>query len=161
MMARSLNQVTLLGNLGADPEIKNTSAGAKVANLSLATSQSWKNAAGEWQEKTQWHRLVVWQNTKGPQLIDNYISKLKKGDKALVQGMIEYRQWEDAQGVKRWSTEIKVDTIVMLTAASGAAAPAAPTALDRAKAASVGATTRDPRMEEFPEALNEEDDLPF
>ena len=79
-MSRSLNKVTLIGNLGADPEIRSTTGGNRVATFSLATSRSWNNQSGDKQEKTEWHRCVVW-NTKGSKLADIVEKYFKKGDK--------------------------------------------------------------------------------
>ena len=79
-MSRSLNKVTLIGNLGADPEVRSTANGSRVATLSLATSRQWKNQAGEKQEKTEWHRVILW-NNKASNLADIAERFCKKGDK--------------------------------------------------------------------------------
>jgi single-strand DNA-binding protein len=166
-MSRSLNKVTLIGNLGNDPEVRSTTGGNRVATFSLATSRSWNDAAGSKQEKTEWHRCVVW-NTKTSQLADIVEKYVKKGDKLYVEGRIEYRQWQDKDGQTRYSTEINVRELIMLGSRSGggggdyesseggsrrATAAAAP----KAKA---GAGGED--FEDFPNALNDEDDdLPF
>ena len=165
-MSRSLNKVTLIGNLGADPEVRSTSNGSKVATLSVATSNQWKDKSGEKQEKTEWHRCVVW-NTKGSQLADIVERYVKKGDKLYVEGRIEYRQWQDKEGQTRYSTEINVRELIMLSSRSGGGggdadtdssarrAPAAP----KAKAATAGGADD---FEDFPNALNDaDDDLPF
>ena len=96
-MSRSLNKVSLIGNLGADPEVRSTSNGSRVATLSLATSRRWKNQSGEQQEKTEWHRVVAW-NNKGSTLADLAERYCKKGDKIYVEGSIEYRSWQDREG---------------------------------------------------------------
>ena len=93
-MSRSLNKVMLIGNLGADPEVRSTNNGSRVANLSLATSRQWTGQNGEKQEKTEWHRVICW-NNKGFQLADLAEKYMKKGDKIYVEGRIEYRTWED------------------------------------------------------------------
>jgi single-strand DNA-binding protein len=166
-VSRSLNKVTLIGNLGADPELRSTNNGSRVATFSLATSRSWNNPAGDKQEKTEWHRCVVW-NTKGSQLADIVEKYVKKGDKIYVEGRIEYRQWTDKEGQTRYSTEINVRELIMLGGGRGgdshdsegspgmsrSRAPA-----ERAKSAA-GAPGDD--FEDFPGALNDEDDdLPF
>ena len=87
-MSRSLNKVTLIGNLGNDPEVRSTTGGNRVATFSLATSRSWNDAGGAKQEKTEWHRCVVW-NTKSSQLADIVEKYVKKGDKLYVEGRIE------------------------------------------------------------------------
>ena len=84
-MSRSLNKVILIGNLGADPEVRSTSNGSRVATLSVATSRQWKNQSGEKQEKTEWHRVVLW-NNKGSSLADIAEKYCKKGDKVYVEG---------------------------------------------------------------------------
>jgi single-strand DNA-binding protein len=113
-----LNKVTLIGNLGADPEVRSTSSGQRVASFSLATSRTWTGATGEKQEKTEWHRCVVW-NTKTSQLADIVERYLKKGDKVYVEGRIEYRQWQDKEGQTRYTTEINVREMIMLSGRSG------------------------------------------
>ena len=167
-MSRSLNKVILIGNLGNDPEVRSTSGGNRVANFSLATSRSWNDPSGQKQEKTEWHRCIVW-NTKSSQLADIVERYVKKGDKIYVEGRIEYRQWQDKDGQTRYSTEINVRELIMLGGARGggdfdgesgggsraranAGAPA-----QKAKAAAGGDD-----FEDFPGALeDEDDDLPF
>jgi single-strand DNA-binding protein len=111
-VSRSLNKVTLIGNLGADPEVRTTSNGGKVATLSLATSRKWKKD-GEAQEKTEWHRVVLWDNAKGAKLADLAESYMKKGDKVYIEGQIEYRQWEK-DGVTKYTTEIVAREVILL-----------------------------------------------
>ena len=171
-MSRSLNKVTLIGNLGNDPEVRSTTGGNRVATFSLATSRSWNNQAGEKQEKTEWHRCVVW-NTKGSQLADIVEKYVKKGDKLYVEGRIEYRQWQDKDGQTRYSTEINVRELIMLGSrsassgefdsdgAGGSRIRAAATG-GRAKSASIGTGGSGEDFEDFPGALeDEDDDLPF
>ena len=104
----SLNQAQIIGRLGKDPEVRYTSSGKAVANFSIATEEKWKNAAGEPQSKTEWHRCVAW--GKLAEIIQKYV---KKGNLIFVQGRIETRSWEK-DGVKRYSTEIVVDRMQML-----------------------------------------------
>jgi single-strand DNA-binding protein len=108
-MSRSLNRATLIGNLGADPEVRTTSGGSRVAQFSLATSRSWKDAEGAPQERTEWHRVVVW----GPrvEVVEQY---LKKGDRAFVEGEIQYRSYEDGEGVTRYVTEVNARELLLL-----------------------------------------------
>ena len=98
-MSRSLNKVMLIGNLGADPEVRSTNNGSRVANLSLATSRQWNDQKGEKQEKTEWHRVICW-NNKGSMLADLAEKYMKKGDKVYVEGRVEYRTWEDKEDRK-------------------------------------------------------------
>ena len=162
-MSRSLNKVTLIGNLGADPEVRSTSGGNRVATFSLATSRQWNSPSGEKQEKTEWHRCVVW-NTKVSTLADIVERYLKKGDKVYVEGRIEYRQWQDKEGQTRYSTEINVRELIMLTPRGGAPdADGSETSARRpATAAKAAGGAAGGDFEDFREALEEEDDdLPF
>jgi single-strand DNA-binding protein len=169
-VSRSLNKVTLIGNLGNDPEVRSTTGGNRVATFSLATSRSWNDASGSKQEKTEWHRCVVW-NTKTSQLADIVEKYVKKGDKLYVEGRIEYRQWQDKDGQTRYSTEINVRELIMLGSRSGGGGGGGDyegseggsrraTAAAAAPKAKAGAAGED--FEDFPNALNDEDDdLPF
>lgn len=99
----SINKVILVGNVGGDPEIRNTSDGREIANFSLATSESWKDKnSGERKEKTEWHRVVVFsQGLVG--IIKNYV---KKGSKLYLEGSLQTRKWTDNQGVEKYTTEV-------------------------------------------------------
>ena len=167
-MSRSLNKVSLIGNLGNDPEVRSTTGGNRVATFSLATSRTWNSPSGERQEKTEWHRCVVW-NTKTSQLADIVERYVKKGDKLYVEGRIEYRQWQDKDGQTRYSTEINVRELIMLTSRSGggeyeggdgSAGRARSASPERAKSSAAKSASGD--FEDFPGALeDEDDDLPF
>ncbi len=101
-MAGSVNKVILIGNLGRDPEVRTTQSGTKVANLSIATSQSWKDRnTGERREKTEWHRVVIWGN-----LADIAERYLRKGSKVYVCGQLQTRKWQDQSGADRYTTEV-------------------------------------------------------
>ncbi len=101
----SLNEATLIGRVGKDPEIKATSHGNRVANFSLATSKSWRDkSTGEKKENTQWHRIVVW----GDGLVGIVEKYVKKGSQIFVRGEIQTRKWTDQAGVEKYSTEIVV-----------------------------------------------------
>jgi single-strand DNA-binding protein len=102
-MSGSMNRVTLIGNLGKDPEIRTIGDDRRVANFSLATSEKWRGKDGEQQEKTEWHRVVVW--GKLVDVIDRYVSK---GSKLLIEGKLETRKWQDQSGADRYSTEVVV-----------------------------------------------------
>jgi len=158
-VSRSLNKAIIIGNLGADPEVRSTGGGQRVATLSVATSRQWSNQSGERQEKTEWHRVVLW-NTKFSQLADIAEKYLKKGDKVYVEGRIEYRTWEDREGNTRYTTEINARELIMLSGRMGGEeAPAAARSRSAPQAAS-GAKSES--FDDFPEALDEEDDdLPF
>lgn len=109
-MARGVNKVILIGNLGSDPEVRYTPEGRPVANFSLATSESWNDRnTGERQERTEWHRLVLW--SKLAEIAGQY---LKKGAKIYVEGRLQTRSWDDQSGQKRYTTEVVVNDMQML-----------------------------------------------
>lgn len=159
-MSRSLNKVTLIGNLGADPEVRSTNNGSRVANLSLATSRQWNDQKGEKQEKTEWHRVICW-NNKGSMLADLAEKYMKKGDKVYVEGRVEYRTWEDKEKQTRYVTEIVAREIILLGSRGAGGEGSGDFA--RAKAtAKVTPEGKPESLDAFPEALDEEDDdLPF
>ena len=102
-MAGSVNKVILIGNLGADPEIRRTQDGRPVANLRVATSDSWKDkTTGERKEKTEWHRVVIF-NENLCRIAEQY---LKKGSKVFIEGQLQTRKWQDQSGQDRYSTEV-------------------------------------------------------
>lgn len=102
-MAGSVNKVILVGNLGADPEIRRTQDGRPIANLSVATSESWRDKnTGERREKTEWHRVVIF-NEGLCKVVENY---LRKGSKVYLEGQLQTRKWQDKEGKDRWSTEV-------------------------------------------------------
>jgi single-strand DNA-binding protein len=158
-VSRSLNKVILIGNLGADPEVRSTSNGSRVATLSLATSRRWKNQAGEQQEKTEWHRVILW-NNKGSTLADLAERYMKKGDKIYIEGSIEYRSWQDREGQTRYTTEITAREVILLSGRGEGAESFTPASKVAATAAAPKG--KDQSFEDFPEALDsEDDDLPF
>jgi len=159
-VSRSLNKAILIGNLGADPEVRSTSNGSRVATLSVATSRQWKNQAGEKQEKTEWHRVVLW-NNKGSNLADIAERYCKKGDKVYIEGSIEYRSWQDREGQTRYTTEITARELIMLSG-RGDGAESSFSPAGKAGAAAATAPKGKESFEDFPEALDaEDDDLPF
>jgi single-strand DNA-binding protein len=110
-MARSVNKVILLGNVGKDPEIRSTAGGTMVATFGLATSDRQKDAQGNWQDHTEWHNLVAF--TRTAEIIRDYV---KKGSKIYVEGTLRTSNWEDKQsGQKRYKTEIIVNELILLT----------------------------------------------
>ena len=110
-MAKSVNKVILLGNVGKDPEIRSTPSGTIVANLTLATGDRQKDAQGNWQDVTEWHNLVAF--TRTAEIIRDYV---KKGAKLYVEGKIQTRSWDDKQsGQKRYRTEIIINDISLLS----------------------------------------------
>src|SRR5258708_33967246 len=102
-MAGSVNKVILVGNLGRDPEIRSTNDGTRIANLALATSESWRERiSGERKERTEWHRVVIF-NEKLVEIVEKYV---KKGSKLYIEGALQTRKWTDNAGVEKYSTEI-------------------------------------------------------
>jgi len=108
-MAEGLNRVTLIGNLGQDPELRHTQGGGAVLTLRIATTESFSNRAGERQERTDWHTVKLW--GKRAESLANILSK---GRQICVEGRIQYSQWEDKQGQKRTSTEINAQNIILI-----------------------------------------------
>src|SRR5215210_6376821 len=108
-VARSLNKAMLIGNVGQDPEIRTIPSGARVAQFSVATSRRWNDKSGQQQEKTEWHRIVAWERLV--EIIERYV---KKGDRIYVEGEIEYRQYQDKDGVTKYTTEIRAREVVLL-----------------------------------------------
>jgi single-strand DNA-binding protein len=139
MATRSVNKVILIGNLGQDPELRYTSAGVAVATFTLATNESWKDQDGNTQERTQWHNLVAWR--KLAEICGEY---LKKGSRIYVEGRLQYRNYDDKNGVKRYVTEIVLDQMMMLDS--------------KGSSHSNGAPQAPPVEESGPEKV---DDLPF
>ncbi|WP_122464707.1 MULTISPECIES: single-stranded DNA-binding protein [Brevundimonas] len=104
-MAGSVNKVILIGNLGRDPEIRSLNNGDRVAQLSLATSETWRDkSSGERKEKTEWHRVVIF-NDNIVKVVENY---LKKGSTIYVEGQLQTRKWTDQQGVEKYTTEVVI-----------------------------------------------------
>jgi single-strand DNA-binding protein len=113
-MSRSLNKVMLIGNVGNEPEIRSTSAGARVAKLSVATNRSFQDRNGQQQEKTEWHRLTFF--GKLAEIVEQYVHK---GHRIYVEGRLEYSQTQDDQGATRYWTDIVVNEMVMLSGGGG------------------------------------------
>jgi single-strand DNA-binding protein len=161
IVSRSLNRVSLIGNVGADPDIRTTPGGGRVAQFSLATTRQWNSQSGEKQEKTEWHRIVAWDNARGSKLAGIIEQYVKKGDKLYVEGRIEYRQWQDKENQTRYSTEINANEIILLGGGRGGGgeeggrAPRSSPPKARPSAPAEGGD-----FEEFGDA-DGDDDLPF
>ena len=114
-MAKSVNKVILIGNLGKDPEVKYTPQGTAVAKFTLATNERYKDKSGEWQDRTEWHNLVAWARTA--EIVGEY---LKKGRTVYVEGSLRTSSWEDKQtNQKKYKTEIVVNDLVLLGGGRG------------------------------------------
>lgn len=155
-MARSLNKAILIGNVGAEPEVRAIGSGARVANFSLATNRSWTNSSGEEQEKTEWHRIVAWR--KLADIVEQYV---KKGDRIYIEGEIEYRSYEDKDGVTKYSTEINAREMIMLGGREGGSY-GGDSGSSRGSSRA-GAKTGGGDYDDFqaPPMGDEDDDLPF
>jgi single-strand DNA-binding protein len=150
-MASSVNKVILVGRLGKDPEVRFTSGGKAVANFSIATDESYKDAQGDKQKKTEWHNIVVWGNS-----VEAFIQKyLHKGDMVYIEGKLQTRSWEK-DGVKKYTTEINVTDLKGLVFGEQTnAAPAGRTAPPPARP-----TTPKPQTRPAAPAV-EDEDIPF
>ena len=106
----SLNKVMLIGNLGKDPEVRYTPSGAAVASFNLATSERFKNKSGDWEERTEWHRVTLW--SKLAEIAGEYLSK---GKTVYIEGRLQTRKWQDNSGNERYTTEIVGEKMQMLS----------------------------------------------
>jgi single-strand DNA-binding protein len=143
----SVNKVILVGNLGRDAELRYTPGGAPVATLNLATTEMWNDKAGQRQEKTEWHRVVLWGKTA--ESLNEYLTK---GKQIYVEGRLQTRQWDDKDGNKRYTTEIRGDRVVLLGGGGGGGA--------RQQQPRGAAASSDEHMGEPVSELTD-DDIPF
>ena len=114
-MAKSVNKVILIGNVGKDPDVKYTGSGTPVAKFSLATNESYKDKSGEWQERVEWHDIVAWQRLA--EIVGEYV---QKGKKLYIEGRLQTSNWQDKQsGEKKYRTEIVARNILLLGEGNG------------------------------------------
>jgi single-strand DNA-binding protein len=146
----SVNKVILVGNLGRDAELRYTPGGAAVATLNMATTEIWNDKSGQRQEKTEWHRVVLWGKTA-----ESLSEYLTKGKQVYVEGKLQTRQWDDKDGNKRYTTEIKGDRVVLLGGGGGGSRGAGSGSADRG--ADMGGHAAGP---DASEPLTD-DDIPF
>lgn len=149
----SVNKVILIGNLGKDPEVRYMPSGEAIANISVATTDSWKDKSGEKQEKTEWHRVSFF--GKLAEIVGEY---LKKGSQVYVEGRLQTRKWQDKEGQDKYTTEIVADRMQMLGGRSGAGGGENMTT-ERPSSAS-GATAK-PAAKGKGDFDDFEDDIPF
>ncbi|MBL4655231.1 MAG: single-stranded DNA-binding protein [Bacteroidia bacterium] len=149
---KGINKVTLIGNLGKDPEVRYLEDGTAIAKFSLATTESYKNKAGEKVESTEWHNIVLWRGLA--EIAEKYLTK---GKAIYLEGKIKSRSWEDKEGNKKYITEINGDNLLMLDKGG-----------NQSSAPSTSASETKPAAEESPKTVSEpvasestEDDLPF
>jgi single-strand DNA-binding protein len=143
-MSYGLNKVTLIGHLGADPELRYTEGNIPVASFNVATNESYKDQSGTLVERTEWHRIVAWRK-----LAEIFAEYLKKGSKVYLEGKLQTRSWEDKDGVKRYTTEVVVGEFMFLDSRGGSNGHAG-----GGQPASVAAPPPEP-------ADVKDDDLPF
>jgi single-strand DNA-binding protein len=146
----SVNKVILVGNLGRDAELRYTPGGAAVATINMATTEVWNDKGGQKQEKTEWHRVVLW--GKSAESLTEYLTK---GKQIYVEGRLQTRQWDDKDGNKRYTTEIRGDKIVLL---GGGARGSSSASIDRSGDSMGGGQQSGPP--EASEPLSD-DDIPF
>jgi single-strand DNA-binding protein len=142
----SVNKVILVGNLGRDAEVRYTPGGAAVASFSIATTENWTSKDGEKHEQTEWHRIVLW--GKSAETLQPYLTK---GKQIYVEGRLQTRQWDDKEGNKRYTTEIKADRITLLGGGGGGGRT-----MDRSAAPVASHGMDEPPMEPITD-----DDIPF
>lgn len=152
MSKGTLNKVTLIGNLGTDPEIKHFEGGGSLSRFPIATTESYTNRDNEAVEITEWHTIVL----RGG-LVEVSEKYLKKGDKVYIEGRIRTRSWQDAQGEKRYTSEILADNMIMLGGSRPSAAPASTAPIT--KQASTASQVEEPNYQQ--NEGDSEDDLPF
>lgn len=152
-MARGVNKVILIGNLGKDPEVRYTAAGAAITNITLATSESWKDKqTGENVERTEWHRIVFYQRLA--EIAGEY---LRKGSKVFIEGRLQTRKWQDkTTGADRYTTEIIADNMQMLDSKGAGTGTGASPSFEKPVAAAGSAMP-----ESAPSMDNFDDDIPF
>jgi single-strand DNA-binding protein len=143
----SVNKVILVGNLGRDAELRYTPGGAAVATINMATTEIWNDKQGQRQEKTEWHRVILW--GKQAESLQEYLTK---GKQIYVEGRLQTRQWDDKDGNKRYTTEIKADRITLLGGGGGGRGGGG---MERA-GVSAGGGMDEPPMEPITD-----DDIPF
>ncbi len=148
----SLNKVMLIGNLGQDPEVRYTPGGQAVATFNIATSERWTDKAGQQQERTEWHRIVVW----GKQA-ENCKEYLSKGRPVFVEGRMQTREWTDKEGKKRWTTEVNAQRVQFLGSPGERRAPSA----SAGTSAGVSASDIPPATAEATPGFDVNDDIPF
>jgi single-strand DNA-binding protein len=155
-MARGVNRVTLIGNLGADPELRYTGSGTAVANLRLATNESYKDASGEWVERTEWHSIVAW--ARLAEICNEY---LKKGQQVYFEGSLQTRSYEDRDGNTKYVTEIKAREMMMLGGKGGGEEQSWTGSEPKKKAPRNGAPKSEAPKTSAEYTFEPDDDLPF
>src|SRR5215211_329489 len=152
----SVNKVILVGNLGRDAELRYTPGGAAVATINMATTEVWNDKAGQKQEKTEWHRVVLW--GKSAESLTEYLTK---GKQIYVEGRLQTRQWDDKDGNKRYTTEIRGDRVVLLGTAGGGGGGGMGGGSRGGQRRTAGSAPMDEPMGGDPGSELTDDDIPF
>jgi single-strand DNA-binding protein len=152
----SVNKVILVGNLGRDAELRYTPGGAAVATLNMATTEVWTDKSGQRQEKTEWHRVVFW-----GKVAESLTEYLTKGKQVYVEGRLETRQWNDKDGNKRYTTEIKGDKIVLLGGGGGGQRGGGGVSRGGGSEESMGGGQTPAHGADVPDQPLTDDDIPF
>lgn len=158
-MAKSVNKVILVGNLGKDPEVKYTSTGTPVAKFTLATNEGYKDKSGQWQERTEWHNVVAWQRLA--EIVGEYV---KKGSKVYIEGRLQTSSWDDKEtGQKKYKTEIVANDLVLLSGRGEGDAEGASRGYSRGAAAGGGNLDQSHAHHEEPAHATQiqDEDIPF
>jgi len=156
-MRKSVNKVILIGNLGKDPEVKYTPSGTPVAKLTLATNERFKDKAGDWQDRTEWHNVVVWQRLA--EIAGEY---LKKGSKVYIEGRLQTRSWDDKQtNQKKYMTEVVAQDLVLLGGRGEGGGGDDAGGRSRGAAAGGGFAQRAPEPEPAASTPISDEDIPF
>ena len=152
----SVNKVILVGNLGRDAELRYTPGGAAVATLNMATTEVWNDKGGQRQEKTEWHRVVLWGKTA--ESLNEYLTK---GKQVYVEGRLQTRQWDDKDGNKRYTTEIRGDRVVLLGGGGGGGGRSGGMSRGGGSEDSMGGGHAPSSAAELPDTPLTDDDIPF
>ncbi|HVH86875.1 MAG TPA: single-stranded DNA-binding protein [Terriglobales bacterium] len=160
-MAKSVNKVILIGNLGKDPEIKYTPSGTAVAKFSLATNENYKDKSGQWQERTEWHNIIAWERLA--EIVGEYV---KKGSKLYIEGRLQTSSWDDKEsGQKKYKTEIVANNLVLLSGRGEADAEGAVRTMPRSASASSSGGSFDQSHAHQDDAAHptaiQDEDIPF
>jgi single-strand DNA-binding protein len=157
IMAKGVNKVLLLGNVGKDPEIRSTAGGMTVASFSLATADRAKDAQGNWVDKTEWHNLVCFQRTA--EVVRDYV---KKGTQLFVEGKIQTRSWDDkTSGEKKYKTEILVNELTLLGSKGGGESSGSGGGYSKSNTASYGSNAPASSQPDYADTGITDDDIPF
>jgi single-strand DNA-binding protein len=150
MQKNSVNKVILVGYVGQDPEARYTQSGTAITNLSIATNESWKNQNGEYQDRTEWHRIVIY-----GKMAETASQYLKRGQQVYVEGRLATNEWTDKNDIKRKTTEVRCDAFTMLGKKGDGSSQYSPASSENQSQSSNRGQNQSPQMDD------DDDDLPF